>query len=99
MARPVLPTPAMAPDLEHGVLHHVFGIRGVADDAQRDRVGAIDVTLDQHAERDLVAGGQLVEKLAVLIEDDHRQRPACCRDASGTDGIMRHDLFSRHASS
>ena len=29
----VLPLAAMGPDLEHGVLHHVLGVRRVADDA------------------------------------------------------------------
>ncbi len=49
-----LPAPPVGPDLEHRVLHDVFGIRPAADDAQRDTVGAIDVALDQRPECGLV---------------------------------------------
>jgi hypothetical protein len=60
----------MRPDLEHGVLHHVLGIGRVADDPQRDGVGAIDVALDQETERRLVAGRETIEQVAIFVDDD-----------------------------
>ncbi len=76
----VLPLTAMGPDLEHGVLHHVLGVGRVADDPQCDRVGTIDVPLDQQAKRDIVTGGETIQKLLVFVEDE----------AVGDRGTVRH---------
>lgn len=82
----MLPAAAMGPDLEQGVLHHVFGIGAAFDDAQRDGVGAVDVPRHQKPERRLVVGGETVEQFLVFVDDirgrdvngtgrHHRRRP------------------------
>ena len=66
----VLPLTAMRPDLEHGVLHHVLGVRRIADDAQGDRIGPVDVPYNQGAKRGFIARRQAIEQILVFVEDD-----------------------------
>src|SRR5262249_40144993 len=64
------PAAAMRPDLEHGVLHHVLRVGRVADDPQRDGIGAIDMAFDEQAERGFVTARKAVEQLRILVKDD-----------------------------
>ncbi|MGY3157986.1 hypothetical protein ACVW0V_007126 [Bradyrhizobium elkanii] len=89
----MLPAAAMRPHLQHRVLHDVLGVGGVADDAQRDRVGAIDMTFDQSTKRRLVAGSKAVEQFLVFVVDlDGVER---ARIGNGGDVAPRSSRFGR----
>ena len=83
---PVLPPAAMSPDLEHRVLHDIFGVRRIVKNSQRDRVGAIDVTRDQKAERRFVARRQAIEQFLIFVEDDLIEHGRTVRD--GRDRLL-----------
>jgi hypothetical protein len=63
----VLPSPAMRPDLEHGVLNDIFRVCSTADDAEGDPECPIDVAFDQDSKRSLVIQSKSIEKLFVFI--------------------------------
>jgi hypothetical protein len=63
----VLPSPAMRPHLQHGVLDDIFRVCSTADDAEGDPECPIDVAFDQDSKRSLVIQSKSIEKLFVFI--------------------------------
>jgi hypothetical protein len=78
----VLPSPAMRPHLEHGVLDDIFRVCSTADDAEGDPERSIDMAFDQGSKRSLVIQSKAIEKLFVFIQN-RRQRNFFSRSSHG----------------